>query len=121
MTVKINETPSQQVLAKSQAEFTAKDSTGRVFTIRKPAFLAQFRLVETAGESAESDRYMSMISPLIYIVAIDNDPVLAPTTKLELEALIQRVGDHGYETVMECLAKNFSKKNPEEEKAALKK
>jgi len=115
-------TPSQQLIDKTAAEFDVKDSTGRVITLKKPGFLAHFKIVETVGaELAPNEVYMRMVNPLIYVIAIDGDPVVTPTNKIQIDALITRLGDHGYIAITKGLNEHFGEQDPETEKAALKK
>jgi hypothetical protein len=95
--------------------FCATDAKGRVFTVRKPDFLAQFRLVEVLGQSAQNDMYMRMVGPLTFIGAIDGDQIPLPTSKAQLEALIKRVGEEGYVAVVECVAEKFGVQGSHEE------
>lgn len=120
-TVTRHETPSQQLIAKAAAEFIVKDSAGRAITLRKPGLLAQYRLVEVLGDNAKNEVYLNMCRPLIFIAAIDGDPVTQPTNKLQLEALIARVEDHGLSAVYAGAIEHFGVPNPEAEKEALKK
>jgi hypothetical protein len=119
--VTVHETPSQQVLAKAAEEFEATDSTGRVFKLKKPGFLAQFRIVELVGESAKNDVFMNMIQPLIFIVGINGEPVFMPTNRLQLDGLITRVDEHGFTAISKEIIARYGNKDPEAEKAALKK
>lgn len=118
--VKVTLTPSEQVVAKA-AEFAVIDESGRVIKLKKPGVLAQFRLVEVMGETAKNQTYMGMVLPLIYVTAIDDQPVFQPTSKLQVEALIQRLDEHGVNAVMEGVSANFGNSNPEADKAELKK
>lgn len=120
MEVKMTLTPSEQVVAKA-AEITVTDSAGRVIKLKKPGVLAQFRLVEVMGETAKNQVYMGMVLPLIYVTAIDGDAVFQPTSKLQVEALIQRLDEHGIDAVMEGVNANFGAIDPEADKDALKK
>jgi hypothetical protein len=119
----VNETPTAQLLANAAAEFLVEDSKGRVFTLQRPGILAQFRIVEVMGASADIQTYRGMVTPLIYIAAIDGDPIAKPVNKLQLEALIQRVGDEGLDAVVKGIVKHFGDKedDPEADKAAIKK
>ena len=45
---------------------------GRTIGLKKPAVLAQFRLVEVLGESAANDVHMGMVLPLMFVVSIDD-------------------------------------------------
>lgn len=121
VTVTMNETPTEQVMAKALATVSVTDKLGRVIALRKPGILAQYRIVEVAGESAKNDVYMRMILPLIYVTAIDGDPITQPANKMQLEALIQRLDEHGVEAVLEGAVKNFGEQDPDADKAAVKK
>lgn len=119
--VKLTLTPSEQVVAKAAAEITVTDTAGRTIKLKKPGVLAQFRLVEVMGETAKNQVYMGMVLPLIYVISIDGDPVFQPTSKLQVEALIQLLDEHGVDAVMEGVNANFGAVDPEADKAALKK
>lgn len=123
MSVSQLETPSQQLLAKAAAEHPVTDARGRVITLKKPAVLAQYRLIEVAGpDSAKNEVYMGMVLPLIFVVAIDGQPVFQPASKLQLEALISRLDEDGIAAVMEGCKLHFgANADPEVSKAAIKK
>jgi hypothetical protein len=61
-----------------------------------------------------------MVLPLIYVTAIDGDPVYQPASKREVEALIQRLEEEGVGAVMNGVQANFGASNPEADKAKLK-
>lgn len=93
--------PSEQLVRQALKEETVKDGKGRAYLMRKPSVLAQFRLVQAVGpEVAANQTYMQMINPLIYLGAIDGEPVPLPMSMREVEALIQRLDEDGLETVM---------------------
>lgn len=117
--MKVEITPSEQLVKSAQAEVTVTDGRGRVITLRKPGVLAQFRLVEAMGESASNSVYMSMILPLVYVASIDGD-VVRTGSKREIEALIQRLDEDGVTTVMEKVRDTWGASDPEADKAALK-
>jgi hypothetical protein len=121
VTVTMNETPTEQVLAKALETVSVPDSRGRMITLRKPGILAQYRLVEVAGDSASNETYMRMILPLIYVTEIDGDPITQPVNKKQLEALIQRLDEHGIEAVNIGAVKNWGAPNPDADKAEIKK
>lgn len=100
---------------------TVTDAKGRSITLKRPALLAQFRLVEAAGDSATNAAYMNMIRPLLFVTAIDGEFVPPPTSKMQIESLIQRVGEEGYEAVAAALFVEMGAATQEEEVAALKK
>lgn len=69
---------------------------GRKLTLKYPGPLAQYKLVRAMGpEEADNARLCRMYMPLIYLGAIDETPVLLPTSLLQIEALIERLGHKG--------------------------
>jgi hypothetical protein len=117
----LGETPTAQLIAKAAAEVSVTDASGRVISIRKPGILAQYRIIETMGPSADIVTYRGMVTPLIWISAIDGEPVSLPTNKLQLNALIQSVGDEGLEAVVKGIVEHFGQQDAEADKAAIKK
>lgn len=117
----VNETPTEQVIAKANAEIMVTDEDGRNITLKKPGVLAQYRLVDIMGDSAKNEVYMGMVLPLIFVAAIDGDTVRQPVTKREVEALIQRLDEAGIAAVMAGVQSNFGGSNPDADKEALKK
>ena len=88
-------------------DVTVTDGRGRVIGISKPPFDAQFDLVEAVGQSAENKTYMGMVSLLTWVKSIDGDPVSMPTTKLQIRALLRRLGEDGYTAVANGIVENF--------------
>jgi len=88
-------------------DVTVTDGRGRVIGIKKPPFLAQFRLTEALGQSANNDAYMNMVFPVLYVSSVDGDPVATPTTKLQVEAILQRLDEDGYAAVFEGITTHF--------------
>lgn len=114
-------TPSQQLLAKAQQSVVVDDARGRKITLKKPGVLAQFRLVEALGKTAENVVYTNMVLPIIYVADIDGEPVTAPTTKREIEAILLRLDEDGLAAVEKGAVANWGKSDPEADKDAIKK
>lgn len=99
-------TPSAQILAAANATFEEKDARGRTLTLKKPGLLMQFRLTEAMGpDAAENGAYRAMCFPLMWVTAIDGEPVNQPSTKSEIEALIQRLDDDGFTAIQTGIEK----------------
>jgi hypothetical protein len=120
-TVKLKSTPTQEILSKASEESTVVDALGRTITLKKPGVLAQYRLIEVLGDSAQNQTYMAMVLPLIYVTAIDDIEMHQPKSKLQVEALIQKLDEAGIEAVMRHVQETFGKTDPEQDKADLKK
>ena len=101
-------------------ETTVIDARGRVIKLKKPNVLAQYRLVEVLGESARNGVYTAMVLPLIYVVAIDDDEVMSSTSKLQIDALIQRLDDDGVNAVMSGVQEYFGNSDSQAEKEKIK-
>jgi hypothetical protein len=117
----VPKTPTEQILQKAQEEFVVTDSKGRRITLKKPGVLAQYRLIEALGGSASNETLVAMTMPIIYVAAIDGDPVYMPAKRSDVDATITILGDEGLEAVMLGLKKHFPPSDPEADKAALKK
>lgn len=113
---KVTIKPSEQVIKAATTHVVVNDGRGRAITLKKPGPLAQYRLIEVLGDSAKNEVYTGMVLPLIFVAAIDEDQISQPTTKRELEALIQTLDEEGIEAVMQGVQENFGKGTPEENK-----
>ena len=123
MEINLNpETPTEQLIDNAQRVTRFADSKGRAIAIKDPGVLAQFELIKMVGaEAAKNEVYMNMILPMIFVCEIDGDPVPMPSSKLTLDALIQRLGHHGVTAVAEHVTAAFGANDPEADKAAIKK
>ena len=114
--------PAAQLIARAAAEVILTDAKGRKITLKKPGILAQYRIVDMLGDSAQNQAYMRMVLPLIYVSAIDGEYAPLPATKLQLEALIQGLGEEGVDAVMKGISENFgASSDPEGDKSSIKK
>jgi hypothetical protein len=118
--VSLNNSPTEQLVAKAQASAQITDARGRSITLKKPGVLAQFRLIEALGDTSKNEVYMGMVLPLIFVTDIDGDAVIPPTRKGEVEALILRLDEDGIAAVQAAVLEKFGASTPEQDKAALK-
>jgi hypothetical protein len=80
------------------------DSSGRRLKIAQPDILNESRLVSLLGEAAANQAYMvGYVLPAVMVTAIDDNDIHFPTTKLQVEAQIKRLGRHGLQAVMDHL------------------
>jgi len=118
---KVTIKPADEIVKAAQSEVQVTDSLGRVITLKKPGVLAQYRIVEVLGDSAKNEVYMGMVIPLIYVSAIDDDAIFQPSTKREVEALIQQLDEAGIAAIMKGIQESFGASDPEKDKDTLKK
>lgn len=101
-------TPSQQVVAAAANEMSITDNAGRVIVMRKPNPLTKLRFIDAMGESSANRMWAGTVWPLMFVVSIDGAMVPAPTQKAQIEALYQRLDEHGAEAVSEAFQKHFA-------------
>ncbi len=89
------------------AAIDVKDRRGRTLQIKRPNVLAQYKLVELLGPTAESRVYLAMATPLLFLQSIDGEPQNF-ANKRELEAVIQRLDDDGLAALNAGIDEHFS-------------
>lgn len=102
-------TPTEEAMSAAVQTYEVEDKEkGRKITLRKPSVIAQYRLVGMLGNDLASNQvFVAMALPLIYVAAIDGEPVVPPVKYSELEALIQRLDEGGVAAVSEGVIKHF--------------
>ena len=87
-------TPTQTLVANAQKSYTITDTNGRSILLREPPTLAQYELIGFLGNTLASNiTYVQMVLPLLYVAAIDGETLPSLSSKRQLDALIQRLGD----------------------------
>lgn len=102
------QTPSQSVVAQNTSEVSVSDSAGRTIVLRKPNPLTKLRFIDAMGESSANRLWAGTVWPLMYVVSIDGVNVPPPSQKAQIEALYQRLDEHGYESVEKAHSENFA-------------
>lgn len=97
------------------------DSNGRRLSLKHPNALAQYKLVDALGASAENRVYLTMCVPLLYLDAIDGERVNMPNSKMQVEAIIQRLDEPGLNALNDGIAEHFGTTNDSEEGTRAKK
>jgi hypothetical protein len=89
------------VVAASDDVFVT-DAKGRKIKIQAPDVLFESRLIRMVGqESAMNTAYMyGYCMPAVNAVEIDGEPVKFPTSVLQLEAIITRLGHDGLNAIL---------------------
>lgn len=99
------ETPTQQVVKAAGKTTLVTDSLGRHIQIRKLNALQRMRLHEVVGSAAGNMQYMGIAGLAVCVTAIDGESIAFPTTKRELEAIVQRLDDEGLAAIGEGMQK----------------
>lgn len=97
-------TPSEAVVKAANKIHVVTDSRGRKISVKRPGVLGQYHLVKMLGpELAKNTVYLNMAMPVLWVEAIDGEPLFRPNSELELEAALQRLDDEGLEAVMQFM------------------
>ncbi len=98
-------TPSAAIVQAATKTKTVVDSLGRSITVRKFSALTRMKFAELVGAAAASNaQYLGVAALAAAVIEIDGDRVAFPTSKRELEALVQRLDDEGIEAIGPALA-----------------
>jgi hypothetical protein len=102
--------PSAALIGASRQPVVVTDALGRKITIRKLSLLDNLRLMEGMGPALAGNRpYMAHVEYLASVVSIDGSAEPIMTTKIQVEALAQRLDNDGLDAVVEGYNKNFAK------------
>jgi hypothetical protein len=113
------DTPSQQIVKSANATAKVEFGEGRSVTIRKLLPIDRMRVAEMVGaDNAKNDLYLAYASFAFHVTELDGNPIARPTTKIALEAIVQRLGDDGLTAVGQGIGDNFSPKSQTEEEVA---
>ncbi len=95
--------PTDQVVMNATTLDTAQDSLGRVLALRRLTALDRLRLFKAVGPVlSQNGPYLGMATLAWTVTAIDGVPVPSPATEMQLEALIEKLGDAGIAAAAEA-------------------
>lgn len=81
------------------------DAEGRRIEFRRPGALDRLRLFKALGPVLSgNDRYVGYAMLAYCVTAIDNVPIPMPANEMQVEGLVQRLGDAGLVAVGEGVA-----------------
>ena len=102
------ETPSEQIVKAANFTDTITDPVGRALAVRRLNALDKLRMLEVVGpENSRNEAFLGIATVACHVTAIDGDPVAFPRTRGQLDALVQRLDDHGIAAVASALAERF--------------
>ena len=93
---------------------TITAENGKIIGVKYPGPLAQYRFVEALGDASANRVYLGMMLPLIYLHSIDGVVTPLPSSKLQAEGLIERLGEEGIIALSQWINDNLSKKGLED-------
>jgi hypothetical protein len=97
-------TPTQVIAGVASQTFAATDRNGRRLVLRRLTALDTLRLFKAAGPVlAQNEPWLSMAGLAFSVLEIDGVPVPAPAAELQIESLIERLGDAGLAAIAQTL------------------
>lgn len=99
------ETPTAEVIRDANGTATITDERGRVLTVKKLSSLKKLKLQELIGASAAGiPSYMGTAVAACSVIRIDGQDVPWPATKLQFEAIVDRLDEEGIVAATVALA-----------------
>ena len=94
------DTPSQAVVKAATMPQTVTDTQGRTLGVKKLGALDRLKMFEVVGaDNAKNEAYLGYAALAFHVTSIDGDPIGRPANRMQLESLVQRLGDDGLEAV----------------------
>ena len=94
------DTPSQAIVKAAAMPQAVTDAQGRTLGVKKLGPLDRMKMFEMVGpENAKNEPYLGYAILALHVTGIDGEPVGRPANRLQLEALVQRLGDDGLDAV----------------------
>ncbi|MDA8231701.1 MAG: hypothetical protein M0006_10215 [Magnetospirillum sp.] len=109
LTLREGAKPSETIIQAANAVATVTDATGRSISIKRMNALDRLRMFEAVGsENVKNEAYLGYATLAFHVASIDGDSILKPANKLQLEGLIQRLGDDGLSAVALGIGEHFT-------------
>jgi hypothetical protein len=112
--------PSGQVIASQQQEFSATDAKGRLIVLRRPSTWEKFQLPRVLGADSLNPGWMFQAQMIQHVKQIGDDTDVFFRSERDIKAIVETLGDDGLETVEQLFIEHFMPK-AEDRNAAAKK
>jgi len=90
-------TPSERIVEEANRTYSVNDARGRAIEFCRPDTSRQRRLLKAiSNDSANKQQLFGMYLVAVSVVSIDGDAVSFPTNELQVDALVDRIGDEGF-------------------------
>lgn len=107
-------TPSASIVAAATAAQTVVDSDGRRLMLRQLTALDKLRLFKAAGPLlAQNQPWLGLAILACSVASIDDVPVPPLVSELQIEAMVNRLGDTGIAAVARAVQRNAEPKRSE--------
>jgi len=94
------DTPSEAIVKAGTASTIAKDARGRSIHIRKLSVVDRMKMYEALGSDlVDNEKYFGTAVLAFLVTDIDDDPIVKPTSKKQLEILLGTLDDDGLDAI----------------------
>ena len=110
-------TPSQSIVAAAPTSVIHEitDSRGRILRWKLPTFLEQVRMIRAIGAEQSSNQvYVQMVTIACSIVSIDGAPQPKPTNEVQIDGIIERLGDEGVAAISAYMRRSAAERSAAE-------
>lgn len=95
-------TPTQEILRQGAIEGTVVDKQGRTLAFKKPGIVTQMALISlVGGVNAQNPVYMQYAACVVWVTAIDGEPLFPPKTQTEFDVAMSRIDEDGCTAIIE--------------------
>lgn len=108
-TLKVNtSTPSERIVEEANRTYSVTDTKGTAIEFRRLGMSGHRRLLKAiSNESANKQQLFSMYLMAASVVSIDGDAVTFPSNEIQLDALVDRLGDDGFAALIQAIPANL--------------
>ncbi|KAA0686007.1 hypothetical protein DTW90_34540 [Neorhizobium sp. P12A] len=108
VTVKKGATPSEEIVDDANRVVFETDKRGRRIGFRKMSMSMRRRLFKIlSAEAGSKVQYVGLAAVAVCVTQINDDPISFPQTESEIDFLIDRLDDDGFEAVGAGMKKHF--------------
>lgn len=100
------QTASQTIIKAANEVVIITDENGREIGIKKLDAIGKFDMFELIG--AGNNLSIGYASLVFHVVAIGGEPVNRPVNRIQLKAVIQKLGDSGMDAVADGITEHFN-------------
>jgi hypothetical protein len=105
---KSGEAPSEQIRSAARATETVTDELGRSITVKKLSPFDRMQLNKAVGaENSANQNYMVYAAVAFSVKDLDGEAVITPRTEREVELIVQRLGEEGFEAAATALGSMY--------------
>ena len=106
---KSGDAPSEQIRKAASVTETVTDEQGRSITVKKLSPFDRMQLNKAVGaENSANQNYMVYAAVAYSVKELDGEQMITPRTEREVEHIVQRLGEEGFEAAATALGSMYA-------------